>query len=176
MGQLTDLEELPDVFGPYFPGIKAIHNKILNRIKEIPGVQAETEMHTLQCNFREYILEDHDKNYKWKEAHFDNDKNRTLAIGINRSRILSNIENENALIKEIQNIWKKHGKLTILREITEVAELKKDDWEMILSVHFWFDKKYRTDNIDDTQYCKIVYTKFSLNEYLERIRLTLPST
>lgn len=52
--------------------------------------------------------------------------------------------------------------MALLNTITNVAALKKDDYEMIVSVHFWFDKSVIDDGIEDTQYMKIVYTGTSI--------------
>ena len=51
----------------------------------------------------------------------------------------------------------------LLNTITNVAALKKDDYEMIVSVHFWFDKSVIDDGIEDTQYMKIVYTASTID-------------
>ncbi len=52
--------------------------------------------------------------------------------------------------------------MDLLNSITNVAALKKDDYEMIVSVHFRFDKSVIDDGIEDTQYMKIVYTGTSI--------------
>lgn len=168
-------DEHPDVFGPFFPGMKNIHNGILEYIKKIPDVNQKTIMLLLQCNFAEYVIEDHDRNYEWKQFYFNGDRNQSFAIGFNRQRLFSQEDRRKSLITEIVDSWKKAGfqKPLYVSDIQDVRDLEKPDWEMILSVHFYFDSVYNGDNIPDTQYFKIVYTHSSLMNNLEKIKQTV---
>jgi len=49
----------------------------------------------LQCNFAEYVAEDHDKDYLWKQFCFGGDTKKSFAIGINRLRLFSQEYREN---------------------------------------------------------------------------------
>jgi len=171
-------DERPDIFGPYFPGMKKIHNRILEFMKEHNGVKKETVMFPLQCTYGEYVGEDHDGNYEWKRLFFDGDINRCFAVGVNKQRIFSLEENKLLLISEIMNAWTNAGfsRPEIEGDILSASALSKPEWEMVLSIHFYYDKRYNDDEINDTQYCKIVYTHSSLAHNLEKIRLTSSST
>lgn len=170
----TTNEDRPDIFGPYFSGMENIHKEILDFIKKSPRVKQETIMVLLQCNYAEYVGEHHDNNYQWKELCFEGDPARTFAVGINTRRLFAEKDNQEQLISTIASAWTRWGfdRPVVVADIKGVAELKKDPWEMILSVHFYLAEEYKDDSISDTQYFKIVYTRTSLSGYMDRIRLT----
>jgi len=76
---------------------------------------------------------------------------------------------------EIVSSWERTGfqKPVFVTDIQDVSDLAMPDWEMILSVHFYFDKTHSDDGIPDTQYFKIVYTHSSLVNNLDKIRKIL---
>jgi len=167
-------DDLPDVFGSCFAGMKNIHNTLFEYVKQTPDVNQKTIMLLLQCNFAEYVAEDHDKDYQWKQFCFEGDTKQSFAIGISRLRLFSQEYKGNSLITEIVNSWERAGfqKPVFVTDIQSVSELAMPDWEMILSVHFYFDKTQSDDGIPDTQYFKIVYTHSSLVKNLEKIKLS----
>ena len=120
-------------------------------------------MFVLQCNFKEYVENDHDGNYNWYRLCVDNDVEKDFAVGFNIQRFKNHEAEITSIISKIKEIWKQSCgvQVDLLNSITNVAALKKDDYEMIVSVHFWFDKSVIDDGIEDTQYMKIVYTCFS---------------
>ncbi len=178
MGFDITSSEHPDVFGLYFNGIGLIHNNILHVLKKMDYVNTETEMHILQCNYREYLDYGHDKNYEWIRFYFKDNKTKDFAVGFNRINFKNNENDMELIVFAILKTWNEisGSQVKIDKKIDSLEELEKSDDEMILSVHFWFDKKYSKKNIEDTQYCKIVYTYSSLSDYLEKIRLTTAST
>ncbi len=88
-----------DNFEPYFEKIAGIHNELFTVLKNMPFVKKETQMFCLQCNYTEYVNEDHDKGYAWFKFCFDNDSSKVFALGINVLRF----ENKNA---EMELAWK----------------------------------------------------------------------
>ena len=122
-------------------------------------------MFVLQCNFKEYVENDHDGNYSWYRLCVDNDGEKDFAVGFNIQRFKNHEAEITSIISKIKEIWKQScgAQVALLNTITNVAALKKDDYEMIVSVHFWFDKSVIDDGIEDTQYMKIVYTASSID-------------
>jgi hypothetical protein len=56
-------------------------------------------------------------------------------------------------------------------EIQEIKDLRKEKSEMLLGLGFYLDPKYSDDEIEDTQYLKIIYTYTGLYADLEKIML-----
>lgn len=158
MAVITDFE-------PFFDSIGKLHNELYETLLKMEFVKKETSQFCLQCNYTEYVEEDHDKEYEWTHFCFDDDVNKDFALGINRLRFAGK-EKEIKQIKEIvQKIWTSRGnKVTDLGVIKDVSAMKKEAYEMILSVHYWFDMSLIDDGINDSQYLKIVYTGSSMND------------
>ena len=76
------------------------------------------------------------------------------------------------LLAEVIEAWSAAGfdPPELEDDIPNVSALTKPDWEMILSVHFYYDKNSNDDDLEDTQYCKVVYTYSSLENNLAKIR------
>lgn len=159
-----------DNFEPYFEKIAAIHDELFTVLKKMPFVKKETQMFCLQCNYTEYVNEDHDKGYAWYKFCFDNDSSKVFALGINVRRF----ENKNAemeLIKKtVQNLWPKNCKCTVelCGEIDDVAALKREPYDMVVSVHYWFNDSLIDDGINDSQYLKIVYIGNGIEDKLTK--------
>ena len=134
----------------------------------MPFVKKETQMFILQCNFKEYVDEDHDKNYSWFRFCFDDDEEKTFALGVNKLRFSGREAEIEKVIEAIKRCWEKfcNTRVVFKNLIDNVAVLDKPNFEMILSVHFWFDKALSDDGIEDTQYMKIIYTGKSINNLI----------
>ena len=155
-------------YEPYFDDFRTIHKNVFDTLLKMPFVKKETQMFTLQCNYKEYVDEDHDGNYSWFCFCFDNDEEKTFALGINKQRFFGHEAEIEKVIEAIKSCWEKfcNAKVVFKNQIANVAALQKPDYEMILSVHFWFDKALNDDEIEDTQYMKIIYTGKSINDLI----------
>ena len=161
-----------DNYEPYFHGIRVIHSYVYNELLNTPFVKKETEMVILQCNYQEYVSYGHDANYIWFRLCFNNEETRDFALGINKLRFVNEERVINKLIDKLKEGWKNvcNTSVIYISKIEDVSSLKKEPYEMILSVHYWFDKMLIDDGINDTQYMKIVYTGESLSNNLEKIQ------
>ncbi len=155
-------------YEPYFDSFRAIHKNVFDALLKMPFVKKETQMFILQCNYKEYNDEDHDGNYSWFCFCFDDDGEKTFALGINKQRFLGHEAEIENVIEAIKSCWKKFCNASVVfkNQIENVAALDKTNNEMILSVHFWFDKALNDDGIEDTQYMKIIYTGKSINDFI----------
>ncbi len=154
-----------DNYEPYFNKIKKLHQGVYEELLGKSFIVKETQMFVLQCNFKEYVENDHDGNYSWYRLCLENDSEKDFAVGFNIQRFKNHETEIETIISEIKEIWKQSCgvQVALLNTITNVAALKKDDYEMIVSVHFWFDKSVIDDGIEDTQYMKIVYTASTID-------------
>ena len=161
-----------DNYEPYFEGIRGLHNDVYKALIEMDFVNKETGMHILQCNYKEYIGYGHDVNYKWFHMVIDNDKRKDFVIGFNIKRFKNREIEIDKIINIIKKTWLQKCSVHIdyLGNIPNVEYLHKDNYEMILSVHFWIDNKEFNDGINDTQYMKIVYTGKSINNEIRKIK------
>ena len=152
-------------YDPYFSKIKKIHQGVFEELLGKSFVVKETQMFVLQCNFKEYVENDHDGNYSWYRLCLDNNVKKDFAVGFNIQRFKNHEPEIDTIISKIKEIWKQNCSVQVdlLNTITNVAALKKDDYKMIVSVHFWFDKSVIDDGIEDTQYMKIVYTASTID-------------
>lgn len=165
--KIADLFENLWNFEPLFSDISRIHNELYDLLKKTDFVKKETNQFCLQCNYKEYVEEDHDQDYEWTHFCFGEEKN-DFALGINKIRFAGK-ENEMEQIKKtVQNIWEKNAGTSVkkLGIIKDVASLNKNDYEMVVSVHYWFDMALIDDGINDSQYLKIVYFGSSLKDKL----------
>ena len=160
-------------YEPYFDLFRDLHKEVFDSLLEIPFVKKETQMFILQCNYKEYIDEDHDSGYSWFHFCFADHDDKDFAVGINKQRFVNHEAEIELLLNALKRAWEKscNAKVCFMGEIANVAALKKSDDEMILSVHFWFDKSLADDAIEDTQYMKIIYTGNSVNDKIEKFRL-----
>ena len=154
-----------DNYEPYFNKIQKLHQGVYEELLGKSFVIKETQMFVLQCNFKEYVENDHDGNYSWYRLCLDNDVEKDFAVGFNILRFRNHETEIETIISKIKETWKQScgAHVDLSNTITNVAALKKDDYEMIVSVHFWFDRSVIDDGIDDTQYMKIVYTGTSID-------------
>ena len=155
-------------YEPYFNKIRKFHQEVYDELLGESFVEKETQMFVLQCNYKEYVENDHDGNYSWYRLCLDNDVEKDFAVGFNIPRFKNHEREIETIISKIKEIWKQNcgAQVDLLNTITNVAALKKNDYEMIVSVHFWFDKSVVDDGIEDTQYMKIVYTGMSIAEII----------
>lgn len=159
-----------DNFEPYFEKIAAFHNPLYEMLLNMDFVKKETKQFCLQCNYTEYVEEDHDKEYEWFRFYFDDDQKKDFALGINKLRFQGREDKMNQIKEKVENLWKNTGaKLTYAGIISDVSAMKKGPWEMIMSVHYWFDMALIDDGINDSQYLKIVYTGTSMDGKVEKL-------
>lgn len=172
------IDERADVFGQCYPGMEVIHRNLQKFVMATPGVKKETEMYFCQLNYEEYVSGHHDLDYAWRKFCFRNDENLSFALGVNKRRQFSDEAVIASLTSIVQSSWETavEDTPTLLGKIEEVKDLGKENYEMILGMGFYLDPQFSDDEIEDTQYLKIVYTHSALKQNLERIRLTLFST
>ena len=75
-----------DNYEPYFNKIKKLHQGVFEELLGKNFVVKETQMFVLQCNFKEYVENDHDGNYSWYRLCLDNDTEKDFAVGFNIQR------------------------------------------------------------------------------------------
>lgn len=165
--KIADLFENLWNFEPFFSDISRIHNELYDSLKKMEHVKKETNQFCLQCNYKEYVEEDHDQDYEWTHFCFGDEKS-DFALGINKLRFAGKENQMEQIKKTVQNIWEKNAgtSVTKLGIIKDVASLNKNDYEMVVSVHYWFDMALIDDDINDSQYLKIVYFGSSLKDKL----------
>ncbi len=161
---LKEYSKIIKNYEPYFDDFRMLHKDVFDTLLKMPFVKKETQMFILQCNYKEYVDEDHDGNYFWFRLCFDDDE-KDFALGINKQRFLNHEAEIENVIDAIKICWEKfcNAKVVLKNQIPNVTALQKPDSEMILSVHFWFDKALNDDGIEDTQYMKIIYTGKSID-------------
>lgn len=165
--KIADLYENLWNFEPFFNDIGRIHNELFDLLKKMDFVKKETNQFCLQCNYKEYVEEDHDQEYEWTHFCFDDEK-KDFALGINKLRFTGKEDKMEQIKQTVQNIWNKNTATSVknLGIIKNVASLNKSDYEMVVSVHYWFDMALIDDDINDSQYLKIVYFGSSIKDKL----------
>jgi hypothetical protein len=73
-------------YEPYFNKIRKFHQGVYEELLGKSFVVKETQMFVLQCNFKEYVENDHDGNYSWYRLCLDNDVEKDFAVGFNIQR------------------------------------------------------------------------------------------
>ena len=98
-----------DNYEPYFNKIKKLHQGVYEELLGKSFVVKETQMFVLQCNFKEYVENDHDANYSWYHLCLDNDSEKDFAVGFNIKRFKNHInhfKNQRNLESEL---WRAGG-------------------------------------------------------------------